>query len=118
MGNPTGDFYLQPVQLYRSWRCIKFPPRLGNSGAKLSKKLRGTEFKTIKLFIFPFTNSNFVARVPCALTQKSKNLVLIRSNAEHLLIIGTFSVARSFLDRGESRKKFCFAPKLPSIFIN
>jgi len=20
MGNPTGDFYLQPVQLYRSWR--------------------------------------------------------------------------------------------------
>jgi len=20
MGNPTGDVYLQPVQLYRSWR--------------------------------------------------------------------------------------------------
>jgi len=20
MGNPTGDFYLQPVELYRSWR--------------------------------------------------------------------------------------------------
>jgi len=27
MSNPTGDFYLQPVQLYRSWRHQTFPPR-------------------------------------------------------------------------------------------
>jgi len=25
MGNPTGDFHLQPVQLYRSWRHTKVP---------------------------------------------------------------------------------------------
>jgi len=39
------------------------------------KKIVGTEFNNIKFFIFPFTTSSCVARVPCVRTQKRKKTI-------------------------------------------
>jgi len=49
---------------------------------------------------------------------KNEKLAQMRSNAEHLLLVPSVAQER-FLGQGLGEKtKFCFASKLPSIFIN
>jgi len=67
------------------------------------QKSWGTEFNNITFFIFYFTTSICVARVPCVRTQNSEKLAQMRSNAEHLLLVPSVSWER-VLDRGWGQK--------------